>query len=160
MEDNKKQLNGISGWLILVAIGIILSPVRLAALVLPTYSNILTDGTWEILTSPSSEAYSPFWAPLLISEITINVGLILFWIYIAIIFFSKKSFFPKVYIGALLFSVAFIIIDAFAIKLVLPNEPIFDPETTKELIRSLVASAIWIPYMLKSERVRATFVNA
>lgn len=160
MEDNKEKLNGISGWLILVAIGIIFSPVRLAVLVLPLYLNIFTDGTWEILTTSGSEAYSPFWAPILITELAVNIGQILLWIYVAIIFFSKKSIFPKVYIGALLFSVAFVIIDAFAVKLVLPNEPIFDSETTKELARSLVASVIWIPYMLMSKRVKATFVNA
>ncbi len=159
MEHNKDQLNGISGWLILVAIVIILSPVRLAVLAVPIYSNIFIDGTWELLTSPFSKAYSPLSALMLISEITINICLYILWVYIAIIFFLKKSFFPKVFIATLLFSLAFIIIEAFAINLVLPNKPIFDPETTQALIHSLITSAILIPYMLKSKRVQATFVN-
>ena len=160
MEDNNEHLNGISGWLILVAIGIVLSPIRIAALLLPLYLDMLNNGSWETLTTPGTEAYSPFWAPILITEIALNIGLILLWVYIAIIFFSKKSTFPNIYIGALLFSFAFIVIDAFAIQLVLPNEPVFDPDTTKELTRTVIVAAIWIPYMLRSKRVKATFKNA
>jgi hypothetical protein len=159
MEASKDQLNGLSGWLILVAIGIVLTPIRIAAFVLPMYFDIFTDGTWEVLTTLGSEVYSPFWAPILIAEVVINIGLIGLWLYIAFIFFAKKTVFPKVYIGALIFSIAFIIIDAFALTLVLPDEPVFDPETMKEISRSLISSVIWIPYMLISKRVKATFIN-
>jgi len=50
-------------------------------------------------------------------------------------------------------------LDAFAIQLVLPDEPVFDTETTRELYRSIISGIIWIPYMLLSKRVKATFVN-
>jgi len=42
---------------------------------------------------------------------------------------------------------------------VFPSEPMFDPETIKEFARSLVACVIWVPYMLISKRVKATFVE-
>ena len=58
-----------------------------------------------------------------------------------------------------LFTLAFIVLDAYAIKAVLPHEPVFDPDTLKELGRTLIASLVWIPYMLVSKRVKATFVN-
>jgi hypothetical protein len=159
METSNDKLNGLSGWLILVAIGIVLTPIRIVALVLPMYADIFTDGTWDVLTTLGSDVYSPFWAPILIAEVVINIGVMGLWLYIAFIFFSKKVIFPKVYIGALLFSIAFITIDAFAMTLVLPDEPIFDPETMKELFRSLISAIIWIPYMFKSKRVKATFTN-
>jgi len=136
-----------------------LTPIRIVALVLPMYADIFTDGTWDVLTTLGSDVYSPFWAPILIAEVVINIGVMGLWLYIAFIFFSKKVIFPKVYIGALLFSIAFITIDACAMTLVLPDEPIFDPETMKELFRSLISAIIWIPYMLKSKRVKATFTN-
>jgi pSer/pThr/pTyr-binding forkhead associated (FHA) protein len=159
-EHNNEQLNGISGWLIIVAIGIILSPINIFVYLFPLYSEIFNNGSWEILTTPGTADYSPFWAPILITEIAVNIGLILLWIYIAIIFFLKKSSFPYIYIGALLFTLAFIVIDAFAVKLVFPNDPVFNADTTKELSRSFIHAAIWIPYILISKRVKATFINA
>ncbi|MCP9495012.1 MAG: DUF2569 domain-containing protein [Pyrinomonadaceae bacterium MAG19_C2-C3] len=161
-EDNVEQENtseGIGGWLILVAIGVVISPLRLLAFTVGTYPEIFSSGAWQILTTPSSEAYNPMWAPFLVGEILINTGLILASLYMAYLFFSKKTNFPKWYIGIACFSLVFVIIDAFAMKLVMPDEPIFDSDTIKELLRSLFAVIIWVPYMLVSKRVKATFVS-
>jgi hypothetical protein len=155
----EKNLEGIGGWLILVAIGIVITPIRIIMLVITTYSEIFSTGTWEALTTQGSEVYSPLWAPILIGEILINSGIILVWLYMAYLFFSKKKSFPKLYIGIAVFSLIFIIADAFAIKLVLPSEPVFDPDTVKELMRSLIMVVIWVPYMLVSKRVKTTFIN-
>jgi hypothetical protein len=35
----------------------------------------------------------------------------------------------------------------------------FDPETAKEFFRSLISMAIWVPYMLVSQRVKNTFIE-
>lgn len=158
-QAEEKKLEGIGGWLILVAIGIIVSPLRILALVIPLYADIFRNGSWELLTTPGNEAYHPLWLPIILGEITINAVFIIGWITIAFFFFLKKRIFPKVYIGMLLFTLSFIVMDAYAIKAVLPNDPVFDPDTMKELGRTLIASLIWIPYMLVSKRVKATFVN-
>ena len=146
--------------MILVAIGIVVTPFRLILLISTTYPEIFTTGIWEALTTQGSDAYNPLWAPILIGELLINLGLLLVWLYIAYKFFTKSKDFPKWYIGVAVFSFVFIIVDAYAIKLVLPNEPVFDPDTTRELIRSLFMVVIWVPYMLVSKRVKATFVNS
>ena len=36
----------------------------------------------------------------------------------------------------------------------------FDPETTKEFMIALIGGVIWVPYMLVSKRVQATFVES
>lgn len=153
------HLQGLRGWLILVAIGIVLSPFKILVLIYTTYISIFTQGTWEAITTPGMDAYSPLWAPILIGEIAINISLTLVWVYIAVIFFSKKRTFPKWYIGTLLFTLVFILLDAVAIKAVLPEEPVFDPQTIKDLTRTVVATLIWVPYMLISKRVKATFIR-
>ena len=89
----------------------------------------------------------------------INGALVLAWIYAAFLFFSKKKSFPKWFIGLAIFTLIFIVLDALAVKIVLPNEPVFDPETFKELARSLVACLLWVPYMRVSKRVQATFIK-
>lgn len=155
----EKKLEGLGGWLILVGIGIIASPIRMIAVIYPGYSKLFTDGSWQALTTSGTESYNPFWAPILISEIAINGALILVWFFIAFLFFTKKRLFPKLFIGIWVFSLAFILVDAVAIRAVLPNEEIFDPDTTKEFARSLITALIWVPYMLLSKRVKATFVK-
>ena len=155
----EKNLEGLGGWLILVGLGIVFSPVKIIAMTFPAFSEIFSNGSWDVLTTPGTEAYNPLWGPILIGEISINVALVIAWLFIAFLFFSKKKAFPKWYIGILLFTLAFILMDTLAIKSVMPNEPVFDPETIKELGRTLIVTLIWVPYMLVSKRVKATFIK-
>lgn len=155
----ERRLEGLNGWLILVGIGIIFAPLRIIYEAFPVYSGLFSDGSWEVLTNPASATYNQLWASLLIGEISVNAGLVLLWLFISYLFFSKKKLFPRCFIGILLFTLSFGLIDALAIKAVLPNEPIFGPDTTTDLVRSLIGMLIWIPYMLKSKRVKTTFVN-
>ena len=41
----------------------------------------------------------------------------------------------------------------------LPDEPFFYSETIKEIARGLITTIIWVPYMMVSKRVKATFVK-
>lgn len=48
-------LEGLGGWLILVGFGVVLGPIRVARDVVVTYYPLLTDGAWEVLTTPGTE---------------------------------------------------------------------------------------------------------
>jgi hypothetical protein len=156
---DQKELQGLGGWLILVGIGVIIAPFYTLFQAFLTFQPIFSEGIWEILTTPGSDAYHPLWQPILIGEIVINVSLVLVLVYIVFLFFSKKRSLPSWYVAVLLFTPIFIAADAFALKLILPNEPVFDPETTRNFAQSAIGAAIWVPYMLVSKRVKATFVN-
>jgi hypothetical protein len=153
------QPERLGGWLVLVGIGIVISPFRLVAHLFSAYSSVFSNGAWEILTTPGTEAYSPLWAPLVYGEIAVNGGLVLVTTYIAFLFFSRKKIFPKWYIGTLLFNLLFIFADALVVSFMRPDITVFDADTTKEFGRSLVSALIWIPYMLISKRVKKTFVK-
>lgn len=159
LESINSKPKGLGGWLILVAIGIVLAPLRLASSTVPMYYNIFTDGTFQIVTDPTSDVYHPFWGPLLIIEAIYNSLMILTHVYLIYLFFSKHYLFPKVYIAIITISLIFIPLDAWLGSFVLPDEPMFDPDTFKEFFRTLVGGLIWVPYMLLSERVKATFVE-
>jgi len=158
MNDNN-ELKGLGGCLILVGIGVVIGPFRLAYEFGPLYYSIFTDGTFAILTDPGSEAYHQLWGPLLVFEAIYNSLMALASFYLIYLFFSKHYIFPKVYIVIVLLSLFFIPLDAWLGSFVITGEPMFDPATTEEFARTLFSAVIWVPYMLVSKRVRATFVE-
>lgn len=157
--SDKKELKGLRGWLILVGIGVVIGPFRLAYGFGPMYYSIFTDGTFQILTDAGSEAYHPLWGPLLIGEALYNSLMVLVSAYLVYLFFSKHYLFPKVYIATVGISLVFIPLDAWVGSFVITDEPMFDPATAKEFVRTLIGGIIWVPYMLLSKRVKATFVE-
>ena len=149
---------GLGGWLVLVAIGLLLSLLRLFAFDVQTFVPIFRDGTWAIHTTPGSDAYHPLWAPLLVFELIGNAGFIVAQLGLLVLFFKRSRNFPRLYVWVALLNLPFILVDAWLGSFVLTDEPMIDPNTAKELARSIGTIAIWVPYMRVSRRVRNTFV--
>ena len=158
-ENGNAVRSGLGGWLILVGLGVVISPFRLLGEITQNHVPMFNDGTYETLTTPGTALYHPFWSTFIWGEIVINTFVVIASIALIVVFFSKKKIFPKFYIGLVSFSYLFILVDAMLIKVVMPNADIFDVDTVKELIRGLFAAVIWIPYMLFSKRVKVTFIN-
>jgi hypothetical protein len=158
MESDKK-LEGIEGWLLLVGIGVILNPVRLAFGLVTTYSAFFSSGVWEKLTNPVSTDYHPLWSVILISESVISCLLLLAWLYMPILFFKKKKQFPWWFIGILSASFVFSVADNLVISSVLPTGRPLNFLASRETLQAFMVAVIWIPYMLISKRVKATFIN-
>jgi hypothetical protein len=156
--QESKDLKGLSGWLILVGIGLFISIIRLSYNLLAVYYPIFTNGTFTAVSTPGLPLYSPLWGPILISETLINGLFVATYAYLVYLFFTKHYLFPKVYIATVIASVVFVPLDAWACSFVLVDQPIFDNNTAKEMARALFALFIWVPYMLVSRRVKATFV--
>ena len=72
--SEEKNLEGLGGWLIIVGLGIILSPIKIVVQTIPIYPDIFSSGAWERLTTPGSEVYNQLWAPIIIGEMVINGG--------------------------------------------------------------------------------------
>jgi hypothetical protein len=158
---NQGTLNpsGLGGWLILLGIGLVVSPVRITTILLQTFLPIFQDGAWEILTTPGSEVYHELWGPLIILEIVANTIFVLVGIALLVLFFRRSSRFPTLYVALAIGSLLFILLDSWLGTLPVQDEPMFDPETAREVGRALISAAIWVPYILISKRVRNTFVD-
>lgn len=157
VSEHKEPL-ALGGWLILLAIGIIISPFTMVYALWTTYSPIFTEGIWQTITTEGTEAYSPYWQPIIISEITANVLLTTVTVYVAYLFFTKKAVFPKWYFALVLSSATLILLSSYAATIVMPNLELFDSGTLRELARSLIGVFVWAPYLFFSQRAKDTFV--
>ncbi|MGL1829100.1 UNVERIFIED_CONTAM: DUF2569 family protein [Acinetobacter sp. HSTU-ASm16] len=157
--DDINKLKGLGGWLTLVGFGLIVSPIRLIVTGYQTYYPMFSEGIFNLLTSVDSVYYHPLWKYYILGEITVNTIFVLTSFVLLYLFFTKHYLFPKVFISLCIAMIIFILIDASLIKLILPNEEIFDSDTASELMRSIFYGMIWIPYMMFSKRVKVNFVE-
>ncbi|AMS22019.1 hypothetical protein AYK59_18450 [Pseudomonas synxantha] len=158
--NEKNQLNGLQGWLLLVMIGLFLSPLRIAYELFPSYYHFFTTpGAIEYISTPGAGEYHPYLLTFMMSEISFNILMVIAQVYLIYLFFSKHYLFPKLYITVVIVSFVFVISDAWIGSLVYPKISMFNPETNKEITRSLCAILILVPYMLISKRVKATFIE-
>lgn len=150
--------SGIRGWLLLVLLWLCLAPFTIGRTLYNTFEPLLTDGAWTQLTTPGQPAYHPLWAPLIVAEIAgygLKLGLALaaLWLFLRQ---SRRA--PLVIIALLGWSLGFAIADQAATTLI----PLIPPPSTDTLVETFVppaaAFAVWVPYLLRSKRVRATFV--
>lgn len=158
-DNDSNHLKGLGGWLILVGIGITISPFITSYQLYSLYIPIFQDGSFDMLTNPAYSMYIPNFETLIYIEIAINCIIIVASFYLMYLFYSKNRLFPKLYIALAAFYPVFLLADAWAVNFVMPDVPIFDEETIKQVSRSVIGAVIWIPYMLMSERVKNTFVN-
>ena len=92
----QEDLQGLGGWLILVGIGLVITPIRIGFTYFPLYKDIFESGAWGVLTTPGTSAYHPFWATYISLEIIINVGLLIAMVYFDIFIFHEKKTIPEV----------------------------------------------------------------
>lgn len=143
-NDTDPKLSGISGWLLLPAIGFVLGPV------IGTISLIAALGLY-------SEVASAGYGGIYALELIVMVGLLGLTVYAAWLFFTKKREAPRVIIILLFVSIA---ASGFLLLVELRSgAEVFAVESIKQLIRSSIAAAIWVPYFRSSKRVKATFVD-
>ena len=149
IEASNSQYEGIGGWLILVAINRVLGPLILLYALLHTYL--------PLLINPRAQSYlqthGALHALLLFEAITILI-LFLIDIWLDYLFFTKRRAFPTFMICFLVFQCIYVFIDHFtAIALMSKSS------SSNTLVSTLLAAAIWIPYYLRSRRVKVTFVH-
>jgi len=157
MPDGPK---GIGGWLILQALGLILTPFVIGYQLyrgLP----LLAPETWNSLTNSSSPAYHPLWAPFILIELAANLALLAYTLGLIWLFFKKSKRVPTLFIAWLLLLIGVQLVDFLLAGRIpaIASSDTFNRESIRDLIRSLVHAAIWIPYWIRSRRVRNTFTE-
>jgi hypothetical protein len=139
-------LEGIGGWLYLIAIGLVISP-------------LLTLGSLIELFDVYSYVDVGALKSVLLLEIIFN--LVVFTLVVLVIYhFAKmKKFFPHIFTIFLITNVVILIVDNEMANAVLEFTTEENTETYAAIARSIIYAAIWIPYVYKSKRVKNTFIN-
>ena len=164
-EENNKEIvekenpKGLGGWLIWVGTGVVFSPIIMMTALIFSIEPLMNEEVWDALTSDESETYNPLLASFIIGETIVNLCLVVLGFYLIYLFFSKHYLFPKYFITIVLLTLIIPIFDRWAFIIIIEDVEIFDRETAIKAMRSLLYAFIWVPYMLVSERVKATFVE-
>lgn len=146
---------GLGGWLIIPGLGLIATPFVALSTLYSGHEAWAAD-TWANLTTFGSEAYHAMWAPTLLFELISQLGMIVFSILIAILFFSRRSSVPRIYIAFQFFAALQLLID-WALVQAIPQASI-EASNGPSTVGAMIGTVIWIAYFLTSFRVRNTFV--
>lgn len=151
-------MTGLGGWLILVQITLYFSFISLLIGVPALF--LMFDGeVWEAVTSPDSIHYNVLWGVMIVFQLSYYVLLLLFTGYILVQFYRKKAMLPRLMIIFYAAPVVFGAIDLLIMYQIPLAVELDEGDSLKGTVRSLITCAIWIPYFIKSERVRYTFVK-
>lgn len=151
-QIEKKGPDGIGGWLILVVIGLFVSIIRIG---ISIFTDIL-----PLLDKLDSISNHGGIGALIYFELIINSIFVLYAIVLLILMFNYSRFFPRFIIVFYISNLVFVILDLILVS----NNPILGQiklggVTYSELLRSIIGTSIWVPYILMSKRVKNTFIQ-
>jgi hypothetical protein len=151
-EPNRYMVRGlpIGGWLILLAIGICISPLRLLVDLFKD-PEIISGAGWMSFLALKNY---PLFAFVFFSHI-FNVVKLFFLALLLVLFFQRRSSFPRLMTIMLAMQFLMVAIDTMAGRALADDSSSI---SLKDMIQSTVAAAIWIPYLNMSQRVKDTFV--
>ena len=151
------QYVGLSGWLALVGLGLI---VTIISQLWSFFSdiNIITDkGSWETLST-----YDNFLAPMMLFEEIFCIFMAGAAAYLLILYIKMNIKFPKYYIAFLMINAAYLLLDYLFVFYLSQQglaEDVLLDEAAANLGRGVIFGIIWIAYITSSKRVKATFTN-
>jgi hypothetical protein len=150
------KLAGLGGWLILVGLNVCIRPVLLARTIVSSAS-YYSATFWANHTVPGGINYDPLWAPTLLYELVANLALLVFGSWLVLEFFQRRRRFPSLFI---LLTAASLAVD-LADGLIAHGIPAVQAKGIDWVARGreLLFLLVWSLYMVKSRRVRSTFVN-
>ena len=154
--DAPARLNGIGGWLILLAIGQVLRPIGFIKTEFHLFPTILDTDSWRSITDPIESTYHTWWAPTLLFELFFNIVSFVFCALLIALFFTKRATWPRCFVVFLIVSILGIALDTFLIDRI-PAAAESISTSIRDIGGTAVVAAIWIPYIYLSKRVKATF---
>jgi hypothetical protein len=142
----------LSAWLFFACYGIIREVFHIDL-------HMLSDDTWKSITTHGSDLYNPLWALLLVYEFVLQFIMPVCLVGLVILYSIKSRLFPKLVVRFYLISFALVLIDVLGACYIHLSVKFSMIQIFYELAHSLIGICIWVPYFLKSERVKEIFIK-
>lgn len=153
-KPSNEQHSQIGGWLILPAIGLVITPISITWDFLNTpFFDIVQ---WRMLADTNYAGYNLPLGLFVLFEFVINIALLCYSIFLVSIYITRRTSLPLLLIIFYASNVFVQLGDSAAAEFFALD---VDKSGAKELIRAILGAAIWIPYFLRSERVKGTFIT-
>jgi hypothetical protein len=138
--------HGVAGWLFLPMLGTLLNPLWLAKVIYEMVQLLFT----VAIENPALKGF-------ITVELVLNLGLCVGWFYALYLLARYRAQYPPLFIVLALAMFVFLTADVAALHFGfgLPVQP----NDLAVIVGALIFAAIWVPYMLRSRRVRNTFVK-
>lgn len=147
----------IGGWLILLAIAIVISPFRIFWDIY-NYPELFQLAVWKGFYAQGRFGF----LTLLVFEMFYNVSALVFSVLVLILFFQRRTSFPLVFTVFLAGSLFFTILDIYVASFFLEESAVTPSDyadSLRTIFSQLIAAAIWIPYVRISDRAKSTFTQ-
>ena len=164
ITDNSKQPVGIGGWLLL-PIAVLLYTVYGAWDDIQQANMVLLDPElWKAFKTPGTLLYHSPWVIVLVIAAIIQVGIFIVAIIALAAIYKKKKIVPRIMISFYVLALCLVVTDMattfFFISKISPElANNMAPELIRKMVGMGVGAIIFIPYFIKSKRVKNTFVN-
>ena len=153
------QLVGLRGWLVLVGFGVIIRPFMLLVQTYPVMKPSFNQDVWELMTIPGTASYQSALGPIIIFETVCNLMMLVSSLLMVLLYFRRKRIFPAVAVAYFTFAAIFSGLDAWSAGHLIATAKADVSKQTAATFQMVAMAAIWIPYMLRSHRVKATFTR-
>ncbi len=165
-EDKKpstKQLEGISGWLLIPVITLV-GYVFIKSMQLYSFYTSYTSGALDQLTMKEGKYYSTWWEITLSMQVVFNLFVLVASVVLLVLVYRKMKVFPKLMIYFYFFTAAINAFSMLAIVFLLDDAEMESAITVRDnlitlTIGSIIAAFFWTAYLRMSKRVKNTFIN-
>lgn len=149
----------IRGWLILLAIGVVVSPILMAFTLKDVYSLVFGSNLWAILDNPQHPFHDSSIKGALVFALIANTLSFLASVWLVVLFFRKKAAFVDWFIMTSFFFLALALVDIAWTYSLAPALLGGWGAVLKLLAPYLIRVCVWVPYLKRSDRAKKTFVR-
>lgn len=159
LSQRDRDLTGLGGWLILVAIGVVLRPCVLLYQLSDGFSVYFDLAAWEAATAAGTDTHRPYYAFILPVELALHLTLFALACLVPVPFFMRRRGFPGLMMAMLGLQLLASVFSVWSVSALGDVAEADRAEYYVALLQATIHAAIWIPYFALSRRVRLTFTR-